>query len=90
MHKMRPSSSVGTRAGRRRGTWMTAVILTLSGTLAALGWSTSACAQWPAFADPAVPRDAEGNVLMDAAPPRMPDGTPDFSGLWMRANSGRR
>jgi hypothetical protein len=67
---------------------MTAVILTLSGTLAALGWSTSACAQWPAFADPAVPRDAEGNVLMDAAPPRMPDGTPDFSGLWMRANSG--
>jgi len=67
---------------------MTAVILTLSGALAALGWSTSACAQWPAFADSAVPRDAEGNVLMDAAPPRMPDGTPDFSGLWMRANSG--
>lgn len=67
---------------------MTAVLFTLSGALTALGWSTNASAQWPEFADPAVPRDAEGNVLMDAPPPKMRDGTPDLSGMWMRANSG--
>jgi hypothetical protein len=88
MHEKRPSSSVDTRAGRQRGAWMTAVLVTFVGVVAALGWSTRAHAQWPAFEDPAAPRDAEGNVLMGAPPPHMPDGTPDFSGLWMRAESG--
>src|SRR5690606_23683914 len=49
-----------------------------------------ASAQWPEFADPAAPRDAAGNVIMSAPPPRTADGTPDLSGLWMRTDSGQR
>jgi hypothetical protein len=67
---------------------MTAALVTLSAVLVALGWSTSASAQWPEVQDPESPRDADGNVIMDASPPRMPDGTPDLSGLWMRTDSG--
>jgi hypothetical protein len=88
MHELRPSSSVSAPVGARRGTWMTSVLLTLSGAVVALGWAGQAGAQWDPHADPAVPRDAEGNVLMDAPPPRMRDGTLDLSGLWMRAESG--
>src|SRR5438876_9534027 len=54
-----------------------AVVLVCSGSL---------FAQWPKFKEAGVPRDAQGRVLMDGRTPRTPDGKPDLSGDWMRAD----
>jgi hypothetical protein len=66
---------------------LSAAVAVLSGGLA-FGWSSGASAQWPAVANPASPRDAEGNVIMAAPTPRTAAGRPDLSGLWMRTQSG--
>lgn len=84
VHESKPSPRVEARPRART----TTAFCALAGTLVSLGWSIDASAQWPEFADPSAPRDADGNVIMDAPPPRLADGTPDLSGLWTRTRSG--
>jgi len=64
------------------------LFLALVSALTALAWSSNVSAQWPEHADPSLPRDADGAVIMDAPTPRRADGKPDLSGMWMRTRSG--
>ena len=47
-----------------------------------------AFAQWPDHPTPDVPRTADGQPDFDAAPPKMPNGEPDLSGLWENRRGG--
>jgi hypothetical protein len=44
-------------------------------------------AQWINYPTPGLPRTANGRPNLSAPAPKMPDGTPDLSGVWEHLNS---
>jgi hypothetical protein len=50
------------------------------------GMAIDAHAQWLNYRDPKAPRTADGKPNLKAPAPKLPDGTPDFTGIWGAPN----
>jgi hypothetical protein len=57
------------------------------GVVLAVVFSGTADGQWLKDKTPGIPRDKDGNPLLSAPAPKLPNGTPDLSGIW-RADPG--
>jgi hypothetical protein len=72
-----------------RTAMMSAPLATVALVVLGACFTSDLAAQWLKNPTPGVPRRADGTVNVTAPAPRMPNGKPDLSGLWMTAESNR-